>query len=238
MEIDDNLTKKEKHEAKQPVHEWFGLSYVNYLTVPRVVLQSMPIEWQERFCSMLDEVNDCIEWGHEDADYKVFLLPYGNHDSVQIDTYINGVRTEPFEDNYSDYRHQTLPLKKIPNTTQIYYWGVWGNIEHSLWSSHLEIGMEEPSPVCSGAVILPWGKIDWNLCAKGHQHQGKALIHQKDDWTCVAFWDRSGVIEHNAHSAFFVKGEWSFSLVVEYAKEKFPKLFERFDFPIERDCNE
>jgi len=47
-----------------PVHTWFELSYANYLTLPRSVLQSMPIGWQERFVACLDELDE--EFGHLD----------------------------------------------------------------------------------------------------------------------------------------------------------------------------
>jgi hypothetical protein len=40
------------------VHRWFSLSYANYLVLPRSVLQSMPLEWQERFVDVLAELND------------------------------------------------------------------------------------------------------------------------------------------------------------------------------------
>lgn len=52
------------------VHAWFGLTYANYLVVPRSVLQSMPEEWQHRLTALLDEMNDCyshLDW----PDYEV-----------------------------------------------------------------------------------------------------------------------------------------------------------------------
>ena len=41
-----------------PVHLWFGLSYANYMTLPRSLLQSMPYEWQEKFIDMVNELED------------------------------------------------------------------------------------------------------------------------------------------------------------------------------------
>jgi len=40
----------------EPIHEWFGLSYSNYLVLPRSVLQSAPIELQERIVACLKEL--------------------------------------------------------------------------------------------------------------------------------------------------------------------------------------
>lgn len=44
------------------IHTWFNLSYANYLTIPRSVLQSMPDEWQRRFVKCLEELNETIDW--------------------------------------------------------------------------------------------------------------------------------------------------------------------------------
>lgn len=41
----------------ESIGAWFGLSYANYLVVPRTVLQSMPDEWQERFVACLQEID-------------------------------------------------------------------------------------------------------------------------------------------------------------------------------------
>jgi len=32
----------------EPLHNWFELTYAQYLTIPRSILQSMPVEWQRR----------------------------------------------------------------------------------------------------------------------------------------------------------------------------------------------
>lgn len=40
------------------IHTWFGLTYAQYLTIPRSVLQSMPEEWQHKFVELLDKLDD------------------------------------------------------------------------------------------------------------------------------------------------------------------------------------
>ena len=40
----------------EPIHDWFGLSYCSYLTIPRSVLQSMPVDWQEQFVGLLQQM--------------------------------------------------------------------------------------------------------------------------------------------------------------------------------------
>ena len=44
----------------QPIHEWFGLTYSNYLVLPRSILQSMPVDWQDRFVSCLREADEAV----------------------------------------------------------------------------------------------------------------------------------------------------------------------------------
>jgi hypothetical protein len=39
------------------IHSWFGLSYTNYLVLPRTLLQSMPHAWQDRFVDNLRELS-------------------------------------------------------------------------------------------------------------------------------------------------------------------------------------
>lgn len=38
-----------------PIHSWFGLSYASWLTIPRLSLQEMPLDWQARFVELLNE---------------------------------------------------------------------------------------------------------------------------------------------------------------------------------------
>lgn len=38
-----------------PIHGWFGLTYANYLVIPRLALQEMPLDWQRRMVALLEE---------------------------------------------------------------------------------------------------------------------------------------------------------------------------------------
>lgn len=59
--------------GERDVHAWFGLTYANYLVVPRSVLQSMPEDWQHRFTSLMNEVDE--SFGHLDwPDYRVLAV--------------------------------------------------------------------------------------------------------------------------------------------------------------------
>ena len=39
---------------------WFGLSYASFLVLPRVLMQDMPTEWQERMAVLLTEYDDAF----------------------------------------------------------------------------------------------------------------------------------------------------------------------------------
>lgn len=49
----------------EPIHDWFGLSYAQYLTIPRSALQSMPLDWQLKFVEMMRVLDKDINWRPE-----------------------------------------------------------------------------------------------------------------------------------------------------------------------------
>jgi hypothetical protein len=73
-----------------PVHAWFELSYANYLTIPRSILQSMPLEWQERFAGCLRDLDDALPWRPTSGRYWVVLKDH---------------RGRYVADPFNDYRH-------------------------------------------------------------------------------------------------------------------------------------
>lgn len=56
-----------------PIHQWFELSYAQYLTIPRSVLQSMPVEWQAQFVALLEALDETIDWRPSQGRYWVQL---------------------------------------------------------------------------------------------------------------------------------------------------------------------
>ena len=83
----------------EPVHDWFELTYAQYLTIPRSVLQSMPIEWQARFVQCLEELDQAIDWRPESGRYWVQLKDAAGY-------YV----ADPFRDYQRGRRR--IPLKK------------------------------------------------------------------------------------------------------------------------------
>lgn len=56
-----------------PVHAWFELTYAQYLTIPRVLLEAMPAAWQERFVRCLEELDETFDWRPEEGRYWCHL---------------------------------------------------------------------------------------------------------------------------------------------------------------------
>lgn len=45
---------------------WFGLSYASWLTIPRVLMQEMPDEWQEKMAELLFQYDEAMANIHSD----------------------------------------------------------------------------------------------------------------------------------------------------------------------------
>jgi len=41
--------------GRNKLNEWFSLSYASWLTLPRVLVQEMPDEWQKKMAKLLEE---------------------------------------------------------------------------------------------------------------------------------------------------------------------------------------
>jgi hypothetical protein len=48
-------------EPSDAIHGWFGLTYANYLVLPRTLLQSMPDPWQEKFVGLLGQLDRAFD---------------------------------------------------------------------------------------------------------------------------------------------------------------------------------
>jgi len=56
-----------------PVEVWFELTYAQFLTVPRLVMESMPLEWQEKMVALLEEMDATFDWRPQEGRYWVKL---------------------------------------------------------------------------------------------------------------------------------------------------------------------
>lgn len=68
---ESDMLKKDKY--KPDIHDWFSLTYAQYLTIPRTALQSMPNDWQIKFVELLEELDNKIDWRPRNATYWCLL---------------------------------------------------------------------------------------------------------------------------------------------------------------------
>lgn len=53
-------------QGEQELHEWFGLSYASFLTIPRVLMREMPDEWQGKMAALLREYDETFDTSKSD----------------------------------------------------------------------------------------------------------------------------------------------------------------------------
>lgn len=63
--------KPEPQTETDAIHTHFGLSYANYLVLPRTFLQSMPDEWQTQFVALLDQLETAFRHVPQAERYRV-----------------------------------------------------------------------------------------------------------------------------------------------------------------------
>lgn len=73
---------------------WFQLSYANYLTVPRSLLEAMPSEWRNRLGALLQELEDEFTWPRDTR--------------TRIEVRLRGPAGLYVSDPLAEYRHPDL----------------------------------------------------------------------------------------------------------------------------------
>jgi hypothetical protein len=95
--IDKNIKGSDDiiHTEIEPIHNYFELSYAQYITIPRTVLQSMPVEWQIRFVECMTELDKLIDWRQN---YYTYLRDKkGRFMNDPLADYERGRRRLPFK---------------------------------------------------------------------------------------------------------------------------------------------
>lgn len=59
--------------SDRDVSLWFELSYAQYLTVPRSILEAMPSAWQGRFYQLFSELDETFDWRPVEGRYYCYL---------------------------------------------------------------------------------------------------------------------------------------------------------------------
>ncbi len=85
----------------------------------------------------------------------------------------------------------------------------------------------------------PWGYLcDGRLQPQGKQRnaEGPCVLHRKDGWTAIAWWDRSGPDKRpGCCSAFGMRGDHDFDAMVTAFRESFPWAASRMGFELHLD---
>lgn len=77
-------------------------------------------------------------------------------------------------------------------------------------------------------IPQPFGRYpDGKLAPEGPQAQGAAILHQKEGWSAIGFWDRTGDSRGNSNSNFIVHGTYDFDEMCKLAKDAYPLLWKR-----------
>ena len=116
------------------------------------------------------------------------------------------------------------------------YFGCWDRPGHYFHSCDGGYLYPHEGPLTE----FPWGyEVDGGLCPGGDrrdnrvpQVEGEALIHHKDGWTALSFWDRSVDARGGCNSNFFFRGILSFDEALVKAKKVFPFILARFTFDV------
>lgn len=100
-------------QPSERMHTWWSLSYASYLTIPRVIIQSMPEYWQESFLCCLEELDEQltkhkIQWPPEGYGVDVLLTLSENDYAVK------------YKDDYADYQRGRRRLWE-PASDEVYF---------------------------------------------------------------------------------------------------------------------
>ncbi len=95
--------------------------------------------------------------------------------------------------------------------------------EKAPWKGHEIDGKLQP-----GCFIDRWGHWD----TSGPQIEGEALIHHKNGWTALSFWDRTIDQRYGCNSTFMAEGTFTFEEMVELAKTRFAERWSKMKFQV------
>lgn|ERR1039458_2446622 len=66
----------------------------------------------------------------------------------------------------------------------------------------------------------------------GAEVEGQALLHHRNGWTALSFWDRSVDTRGACNSTYFAEGTFSFDEIVAMARSRFPERWNKMRFEV------
>ncbi len=125
---------------------------------------------------------------------------------------------------------------------KMFYFGPWetaghhfhgegGFLHHSAFDCCPWQPYGNPGIDCALQPGCVWDK-DGHLRSTGNEIEGQALLHHKDGWTALSFWDRSVDHRGRCNSTYFAEGIFTFDEMVEMAKTRFASRWNKMNFPV------
>lgn len=123
---------------------------------------------------------------------------------------------------------------------RVYYFGPWDQAGHHLRD-------ENGYSAYKAEAAIPWTlyELDGRMqphktgCRKGNYcgctggPEGVALVHHRNGWTALSFWDRSVDTRGASNSTYIAEGAaFSFEEMVQIASERFAYRWKKMNFPI------
>lgn len=116
---------------------------------------------------------------------------------------------------------------------RIYYFGPWDQAGHHMRARGIPADLEERRAISGFTYTNPWGtKIDGGLCPKDTGEEGRALVHHRNGWTALSFWDYSVDTRPGSNSTYLAEGEFTFEEMVAMAKEHFAYRWNKMAFEV------
>lgn len=124
---------------------------------------------------------------------------------------------------------------------EMYFFGPWEGAGHYLFNEHGHSEWRKEKEVPWGVEIMDGGLQPHTCgslergqpCYRGTcAPQGIANVHHKDGWTALAFWDSSVDRRGGCVSVYLAKGDFDFTQMVEMAKTRFAKRWEKMTFDV------
>lgn len=123
---------------------------------------------------------------------------------------------------------------------RMFYFGPWGRAGHHYFREngmHVSYQTERE---------LPWkpGDIDGKLqpgcyelhpgywSVKGKDVEGEALLHKKNGWTAISFWDSSVDKRGRCNSTYIAEGDFTFAQMVQMSSERFSQRWGKMSFEV------
>lgn len=81
--LDNEQNKDTKPEERYirrggNINKYFELTHTNFLVLPRTIMMDIPTEWQDKFVSLLEELDNKTKWRDELDDYNLEVVFYNN----------------------------------------------------------------------------------------------------------------------------------------------------------------